>query len=74
MIFPRQLIALSSLVTLAFAAPLDVRGVLDVFSPPILSPNAATVWQSGAIETVTWYGSVSTHECRKIAYSVVKGR
>ncbi|KAI0034035.1 hypothetical protein K488DRAFT_11326, partial [Vararia minispora EC-137] len=26
----------------------------DIFSPPILSPNATTVWTVGAVETVTW--------------------
>jgi len=30
---------------------------LDVFVPPILSPNAATVWTAGAVETVTWDAS-----------------
>ncbi|KZV69460.1 hypothetical protein PENSPDRAFT_665726 [Peniophora sp. CONT] len=54
MIFSRPLIALSSLAPLAFAAPLEVLIPRDVFSPQILSPNAATIWQSGAIETVTW--------------------
>ncbi|KAF8591332.1 hypothetical protein K439DRAFT_1627051, partial [Ramaria rubella] len=37
------------------AAPtLDARKALDVFDPPILYPNAATVWFAGQSHNVTW--------------------
>lgn len=33
------------------AVPLVPR---DVYNPPIISPNADTVWGAGSIQTVTW--------------------
>lgn len=33
----------------AIAAP------LDVFDPPVLSPNASTVWTVGEVVNITWY-------------------
>jgi len=33
---------------------LESRSALDIFSPPILYPNAATVWFAGQSHNVTW--------------------
>lgn len=32
-----------------------VAAPADVFDPPVISPNATTVWAAGDVETVTWY-------------------
>jgi hypothetical protein len=37
------------------AVPLESRKALDVFSPPILYPNAMTTWFAGQSHNVTWY-------------------
>ncbi|KAF8586113.1 hypothetical protein K439DRAFT_985190 [Ramaria rubella] len=36
---------------------LNARKALDVFDPPILYPNAATVWFAGQSHNVTWDAS-----------------
>ncbi|PCH39997.1 hypothetical protein WOLCODRAFT_98097 [Wolfiporia cocos MD-104 SS10] len=50
---PFMIYALSLLLILAHGAPLnfDTRDVVD---PPIISPNASTVWKVGEKVTVTW--------------------
>ncbi|KAG6872607.1 hypothetical protein C0995_008352 [Termitomyces sp. Mi166 len=32
----------------------DARAASDIFSPPIISPNASTIWIVGNVEIVTW--------------------
>jgi len=43
--------AFALLVSPASAIPIEVR---DVFVPPILTPDAATVWTVGSLQNVTW--------------------
>ncbi|KAL6302822.1 hypothetical protein BKA93DRAFT_827119 [Sparassis latifolia] len=42
---------LLSLCALVYALPIRIR---DVFVPPIITPNASTVWEIGQQYNVTW--------------------
>ncbi|KAG6873800.1 hypothetical protein C0995_011025 [Termitomyces sp. Mi166 len=44
----------SSLLSVANGAAVNTRAALDVFVPPIIVPNASTVWVVGCVETVKW--------------------
>ena len=46
-IFRTYLLVAGSLCV--FAAP------ADIFSPPVLTPNASTVWTVGELTNITWY-------------------
>ncbi|KAK0214844.1 hypothetical protein IW262DRAFT_246737 [Armillaria fumosa] len=46
---------LTALVASAFGTPIHIAR--DVYSPPITSPNANTVWTVNTIQTVTWDAS-----------------
>ncbi|KAK0220211.1 hypothetical protein IW262DRAFT_1316809 [Armillaria fumosa] len=46
---------LTALVASTFATPIHIAR--DVYSPPITSPNATTVWTVNTIQTVTWDAS-----------------
>lgn len=52
----KVLFALIAFTVASFAngAVVDTRAALEVFDPPILTPNAQTVWVVGETETVTW--------------------
>ncbi|KAF8592125.1 hypothetical protein K439DRAFT_1324806 [Ramaria rubella] len=43
-----------ALVGVGASPTLDARGALEVFDPPILIPNATTVWTAGQTHNVTW--------------------
>jgi hypothetical protein len=61
-VFPRLIImkftTIAAALTLAFSSVVESasipRAALDVWVPPIISPNESTVWKVGALETVTW--------------------
>ncbi|KAF8592122.1 hypothetical protein K439DRAFT_386795 [Ramaria rubella] len=46
-----------ALVGVGASPTLDARGALDIFDPPILIPNATTVWTAGQSHNVTWDAS-----------------
>ncbi|KAK0188605.1 hypothetical protein F5146DRAFT_1055942 [Armillaria mellea] len=46
---------LTALVACVFASPIHIPR--DVYSPPITSPNATTVWTVNTTQTVTWDAS-----------------
>ncbi|KAK0489239.1 hypothetical protein IW261DRAFT_1443894 [Armillaria novae-zelandiae] len=46
---------LTALVASAFATPIHIAR--DVYSPPITSPDANTVWTVNTTQTVTWDAS-----------------
>lgn len=39
----------------ASPAPVAVRSALDVYAPPVITPNAQTVWVVGKTFEVTWW-------------------
>lgn len=50
--FTTFFLTLFALFTLGASVPISPR---DVFVPPVLYPNAATVWKVGNHHNVTWY-------------------
>ncbi|KAG6814589.1 hypothetical protein H0H92_000118 [Tricholoma furcatifolium] len=44
----------SSMLSVVSGAAVHVR---DIFDPTIISPNSATTWVVGVVETVTWHVS-----------------
>ncbi|KAF8556382.1 hypothetical protein OG21DRAFT_659969 [Imleria badia] len=48
------LASVCALFSLVFAVPIHSLVTRDVWVPPILSPNASTVWTVGGTYTVTW--------------------
>ncbi len=46
-----------ALLSVVVAAPLDLYK-RDVFVPPVLTPNAESVWKVGSIQNVTWYVNI----------------
>lgn len=48
----RSLFTLTGLISLAVSTPVNVQR--EVFDPPVLVPNANTVWQAGTVQTVVW--------------------
>ena len=54
-IFKFAIVALSSLSIVVNGAAVVPRAASDVWSPPILDPNAQTVWPAGSKQNVTWY-------------------
>ncbi|KAF8490207.1 hypothetical protein JB92DRAFT_3010246 [Gautieria morchelliformis] len=62
--------AMACIFTTVVAAPtLQLR---DVFSPPILVPNAATVWFAGQHHNVTWDASNPPKSISNVASIVLK--
>lgn len=66
----RSLFTLTSLISLAVSTPLNIQR--DVFDPPVLVPNANTVWQAGTVQTVVWNASNPPKDISNLAEIVLR--
>jgi len=48
-------LVLSFIMTVVVAAPVNTLEDRDVFVPPVVLPNAASVWKIGTQQIVQWY-------------------
>ncbi|GJJ07161.1 hypothetical protein Clacol_001361 [Clathrus columnatus] len=59
------------LVSFAASTPINVQ-TRDIFDPPVLVPNANTVWQAGSTQTVFWDASNPPKSISNLASIVLR--